>query len=112
MVREGYEPVLKNKRWCLLKRPENLTDKQNVSLRELLAYNLRSVRAYLLKEEFQLLPGIQLAGLGGQVPGRLVQASDAFAHRTGEEVRPNCARAPGAAAQLLQGQEAVLQRRH
>lgn len=54
MVREGYEPVLKNKRWCLLKRPENLTDKQNVSLRELLAYNLKSVRAYLLKEEFQL----------------------------------------------------------
>ena len=45
MVREGYEPVLKNKRWCLLKRPENLTDKQNVSLRELLAYNLKSVRA-------------------------------------------------------------------
>jgi transposase len=54
MVREGYEPVLKNKRWCLLKRPENLTDKQNISLRELLAYNLKSVRAYLLKEEFQL----------------------------------------------------------
>jgi transposase len=54
MVREGYEPVLKNKRWCLLKRSENLTDKQNVSLRELLAYNLKSVRAYLLKEEFQL----------------------------------------------------------
>ena len=54
MVREGYEPVLKNKRWCLLKRPENLTDKQNIGLRELLAYNLKSVRAYLLKEEFQL----------------------------------------------------------
>ena len=49
MLREGYEPVLKNKRWCLLKRPENLTDKQNVSLRELPAYNLKSVRAYLLK---------------------------------------------------------------
>ena len=46
MVREGYEPVLKNKRWCLLKRPENLTDKQSVSLRGLLAYNLKSVRAY------------------------------------------------------------------
>ena len=28
--------MLKNKRWCLLKRPENLTDKQSVSLRELL----------------------------------------------------------------------------
>ena len=54
MVREGYEPVLKKKRWCPPKRPENLTDKQRLSLRELLAYNLKSVRAYLLKEEFQL----------------------------------------------------------
>jgi transposase len=53
-VREGSEPMLKNKRRCLLKRPENLTDKQNVSLRELLAYNSKSVRAYLLTEEFQL----------------------------------------------------------
>jgi transposase len=54
MLREGYEPLLKKKRWCLLKRPEKLTDKQRVSLRELLGYNLKSVRAYLLKEEFQL----------------------------------------------------------
>ena len=53
MAREGYEPVLKKKRWCLLKRPENLTDNQRISLRELLGYNLQSVRAYLLKEEFQ-----------------------------------------------------------
>ena len=43
MVREGYEPVLKKKRWCLLKRPENLTDKQRLSLRELLGYNLLAV---------------------------------------------------------------------
>ena len=48
------QPLLKKKRWCLLKRPENLTDKQRLSLRELLGYNLKSVRAYLLKEEFQL----------------------------------------------------------
>ena len=53
MARDGYVPVLKNTRWCLLKRPENLTDTQRISLRELLAYNLKSVRAYLLKEEFQ-----------------------------------------------------------
>ncbi len=53
MARDGYEPVLKNTRWCLLKRPENLTDRQSISLSELLAYNLKSVRAYLLKEDFQ-----------------------------------------------------------
>ena len=50
---DGYEPVLKHSRWCLLKRPENLTDKETVKLSELLKYNLRSVRAYLLKEDFQ-----------------------------------------------------------
>jgi transposase len=37
----------------LLKRPENLTTKQSVRLAELLKYNLRTVRSYLLKEEFQ-----------------------------------------------------------
>lgn len=55
MTRDGYEPVLKKSRWCLLKRRENLTGKQRVRLRDLLQYNLRSVRAYLLKEEFQQL---------------------------------------------------------
>lgn len=49
----GYEPVLKGLRFCLLKRPENLTDGQEIKLAELLRYNLRTVRAYLLKEDFQ-----------------------------------------------------------
>ncbi len=49
----GYEPVLKGSRWLLLKRPDNLTDSQDVKLAELLQYNLRSVRSYLLKEHFQ-----------------------------------------------------------
>ena len=51
---EGYEPVLTNSRWLLLKRPENLTEKQEPKLAELLSYNLKTVRSYLLKEEFQL----------------------------------------------------------
>jgi transposase len=55
MKRDGYEPILKRSRWCLLKNPQNLTGTQSDKLRELLQYNLRSVRAYLLKEEFQLL---------------------------------------------------------
>lgn len=50
---KGEEPLLTGSRWCLLKRPENLTDKQVVKLEELLAINLKTVRAYLLKEDFQ-----------------------------------------------------------
>ena len=53
LKRDGYEPHLTNTRWLLLKRPENLTADQSVKLRDLLRYNLRSVRSYLLKEEFQ-----------------------------------------------------------
>ena len=52
---DGYEPVLKHSRWCLLKRKPNLSDKQTVTLRELMKYNLQSVRAYLLREDFQRL---------------------------------------------------------
>jgi len=55
MTHDGYDPVLKKSRWCLLKRPENLTDTQRLRLRDLLRYNLQSVRAYLLKEQFQQL---------------------------------------------------------
>jgi len=53
LERKGYVPVLKKSRWLLLKRRENLTDQQASSLAELLRYNLRTVRAYLLKENFQ-----------------------------------------------------------
>ena len=53
LARDGYEPVLKKSRWCLLKRKTNLTGRQRVRLRDLLRYNLKTVRAYLLKEDFQ-----------------------------------------------------------
>ncbi len=49
---DGYEPVLKHSRWCFLKRPENLTEKQTVKLSEVFQYNLKTVRAYLHKGEF------------------------------------------------------------
>jgi transposase len=55
MARDGYEPVLKKSRWCLLKRRENLTGKQRTRLKDVLQYNLRTVRAWLLKEEFHQL---------------------------------------------------------
>jgi transposase len=53
MAQEGHEPLLKKSRWCVLKRRENLTSQQRFRLRDLLRYNLQTVRAYLLKEDFQ-----------------------------------------------------------
>jgi transposase len=34
LKRDGYEPVLRRLRWCLLKRSENLTEKATVKLSE------------------------------------------------------------------------------
>jgi transposase len=62
----GAEPVLTHSRWCLLKRPRNLTDHQENRLQDLLHHNLRTVRAYLLKEEFQFLWGYASAGWAGR----------------------------------------------
>ena len=55
MKREGQSPVLRKSRWLLLKRPNNLIGEQRFRLRDLLRYNLKTVRAYLLKEVFQQL---------------------------------------------------------
>ena len=63
---KGKHPVLTGTRWCLLKRPDNLTDKQTVKLKELLAINLKSVRAYLLKEDFDQFWRYKSAGWAGK----------------------------------------------
>ena len=47
---QGQGALLVRSRWCLLKRPENLRPGQATRLRDLLRLNLRTVRAYLLKE--------------------------------------------------------------
>ena len=52
LAAEGYEPILKNSRYSFLKRPRNFTVKQAAKLGELLKYDLRSVRAWILKESF------------------------------------------------------------
>ena len=52
LIKDGYEPVLKRSRWCLLKRPDKLTDTQRIKLGEVLRYNLKNVRAYLIAPAF------------------------------------------------------------
>ncbi len=53
MAQVGHALLLKKSRWCVLKRKENLTAKQHHRLRDLLRYNLQTVSAFLLKEDFQ-----------------------------------------------------------
>jgi transposase len=66
MVQDGRTPVLKKSRWLLLKRHQNLKTEQLFRLRDLLRYNLKSVRAYLLKEAFQQLWDYNSASWAGK----------------------------------------------
>ena len=50
MATEGRVPVLRKSRWLLLKHDENLKTEQRFRLRDLLRYNLKTVRAYLLRK--------------------------------------------------------------
>lgn len=52
LKKKGKDIELKHSRWVLLKRVENLTEKQSARLKELLDCNLKTIKAYLLKEEF------------------------------------------------------------
>ena len=76
MKQDGYEPVLTHSRWCLLKRPENLTDRQTVKLRELLQYNLRAC-VLTASRRLPAFLGVSIARLGRKVPRRVVRPSDA-----------------------------------
>lgn len=49
----NQENILHKSKWCLLKRPENLTENQATKIKELLQSNLQTIKAYLLREEFQ-----------------------------------------------------------
>lgn len=52
LAAEGYEPILGKSRYCFLKRPRNFTIGQAAKLADLLRYELKTVRAWMLKESF------------------------------------------------------------
>lgn len=49
----GNGDLLKNLRYAFLKHPENLTDKQVFRMADILKMNLKSVKSWLLRENFQ-----------------------------------------------------------
>lgn len=66
LKQSGKEPILKGSRWCWLKRPENLSDSQQATLADLVRMNLKTVKSYLLKEDFQNFWEYTYAGAAGK----------------------------------------------
>jgi hypothetical protein len=110
LVQDGYEPVLKKSRWCLLKCRKNLTGKQRIKLRDVFRYNLQNVCAYLLKEYFHQFWDYDSPAWAGKFLDRWRPASHTLEDRTAEEIRRHSPRSPRTVAQLFSGAEGVLQR--
>ena len=66
LEKSGKDNVLSHGRWLLLKKQENLTDRQTDRLSELIQINLSSVKSYLLKEDFQRFWGYRYAACAGR----------------------------------------------
>ena len=58
--------VLKRGRWLLLKKPENLSEKQTARLGDLMQLNLASIKGYLMREDFQQFWDYQRPDLAGK----------------------------------------------
>ena len=77
---DGEEPLLKHTRWLLLKRPEHQSEPQMSRLMELLKYNLKSVRSFLLREEFQRFWEYRSPHWAAKFLDEWCGAGDALAH--------------------------------
>jgi hypothetical protein len=110
LKREGRDPVLKKSRWLLLRRSENLGAEQHFRLRDLLRYNLKTVRTYLLKEAFQQLWGTtrQPEPASSSTSGA---PDHAFPHRADEEDRAISTLSQGTHLELFPRSKAAFQRR-
>jgi len=63
---KGHAAVLVKTRWILLKKPKNLTSRQRRRRDTLLQFNLKSVRAYLFRLDFEHLWRFKLPLRAGQ----------------------------------------------
>ena len=109
---KGLSPVLTHSRWCLLKRPENLTPNQEIKLIDLLRCNLKAVRSLFAEGRLSILLELCSSLLCRSVSRSLVQTHDAFENRTHEEGRPHVAVSQRASAQLVSRQRDHFQRSH
>ena len=65
LSRQGWD-VLKRSRWLLLRRRKRLSGRQRFKLRQILQWDLRTVRAYLLVEGLQAMWEYRSPGHAGQ----------------------------------------------
>ena len=108
LKRDGYEELLRHSRYCFLKNESNLTDRQALKLEELLQYDLKSVRAYLLKESFQGFWQYSSPYWAERFLQLWCAQGDAFQTGTDEKVRQDDSTTSTLDDELVQGEKSLL----
>ncbi len=101
---DGYEPVLKHSRWCLLKRRENLTEKRGRQVIRTAQVQLAVGSQSFAARGLSAILGICQPRLGGPLPRPVVHPHDAIEDRAHEESRPNLAQSSRTDSQLVPGE--------
>jgi hypothetical protein len=101
--KDGHEPILMHSRWSLLKRRENLTEKQELKLKGFAALQPQNHARLFAQRRFASPVVLCLTFLGRQVSGSLVHPRHALENRAGQKSRthPSCTSIPF--AQLVCG---------
>src|SRR5439155_7617632 len=107
---QGRAPVLTRTRWLLLKHPDHLTQGEWARLIDLVRHNLKAVRRYLLREEFQFFWTYKSATWAGRFLDRWWHEGAALADRADTAGRPDAAHASAATPQLLPRQAGAVGR--
>src|SRR5271156_4310553 len=103
LTRDGYEQVLKHSRWCLLKRPENLTAAADREIAGTAQIQPAFGARLFTQGGLPALLGVPLAVLGRTIPRRVVSTGDAFSSGAPEEGGPEPAESSAADPQLVPG---------
>jgi hypothetical protein len=85
LERDGYEPVLKHSRWCLLKRPEKPDGETDREVGGTVAAQPAKRPQPPVAGGFSAVLGIHQPGVGGKVPGAMVYPHHAEQDRADEE---------------------------
>ena len=107
---EGYINVLTKTKYCFLKNPRNLTPAQRTRLKDVLQYDLKSVRAYSAEGELSVAVALPKSLLGAMVSEKMVRPRHAFPPSAIQKIRALGAQTRAPHPQLVSSQKGLFQR--
>jgi hypothetical protein len=108
MKEDGHEPILKNSRWCLLKRKSH--EKAGSKTERCAEVQPEKRESLSAQRGLSRFLGLRVTGVGGRIFRPVVDSCYGLENRTFEEGRKDDTKSSTADSELVQSQVRVLQR--